>query len=694
MCDCFVRAAACLCMSLALTPNLKADVIGDVRKVLEQSGFTGGFVVHLVASDDFPTEALRLNNSVQVHGLEPDGEKVATARERIRAAGVYGNVSVVHFDGQELPYVDNLVNVLVAADLGRVPRTEALRVIVPNGVLVTKGPDGSWTTTRKPRPDDIDEWSHYLHDASGNSVAHDDVVGPPRHLQWVGSPRWSRHHDRMASMSALVSTNGRMFYIMDEGSRVSIQLPPKWKLIARDAFNGSILWKRDMASWQSHLWPLKSGPTQLSRRLVSSGDTVFATLSYDAPLTALDAATGRTVRTYADTDATEEIIHINGMLFLVVRKGKAELADYSPLNATVGDQAKVRELFWDEEPRVLMAFEADTGKQLWASKTKISPLTLAASGDNVYFHDGEKLVALNQRTGESAWNSDSVTRRKSFTFNFGPRLVAHDDVVLYAGGDGEMVSVDAATGKQLWTAKHPNSGYQSPQDLMVLNGLVWCAPTTSGKDSGVFTGRDPRTGEVKKEFAPDVDTYWFHHRCYIAKATDNFLMPSRTGIEFVDPEKEHWDIHHWVRGGCLYGVMPCNGLTYAPPHNCACYPEAKLFGFNALAPFAPTRARTGERFRRRTPAERARVQRRAGWPRCGNRRLAHVPRRWPAQRHDHSAHCSEGRQQMVSQPGRAADVAGHCFRSRVCGSDRPPHAACSGRKNRGHGMDVYSRSPH
>ena len=79
------------------------------------------------------------------------------------------------------------------------------------------------------RPADIDEWTHFMHDASGNAVAHDTVVGPPRHLQWVGSPRWSRHHDRMASMSALVSTGGRMFYIMDEGSRISIQLPPKWK---------------------------------------------------------------------------------------------------------------------------------------------------------------------------------------------------------------------------------------------------------------------------------------------------------------------------------------------------------------------------------------------------------------------------------------------------------------------------------
>ena len=67
-----------------------------------------------------------------------------------------------------------------------------------------------------------------MHGADGNAVAKDDVVAPPKHLQWIGSPRWSRHHDRMASMSALVSAKGRIFYVMDEGSRISIQLPPKW----------------------------------------------------------------------------------------------------------------------------------------------------------------------------------------------------------------------------------------------------------------------------------------------------------------------------------------------------------------------------------------------------------------------------------------------------------------------------------
>ena len=34
----------------------------------------------------------------------------------------------------------------------------------------------------------------------------------------------------------------------------------------------------------------------------------------------------------------------------------------------------------------------------------------------------------------------------------------------------------------------------------------------------------------------------------------------------------------------LYGVMPANGLVYAGPHDCACYPETKLYGLNAMVP--------------------------------------------------------------------------------------------------------------
>ena len=67
----------------------------------------------------------------------------------------------------------------------------------------------------------------------------------------------------------------------------------------------------------------------------------------------------------------------------------------------------VRSLFWNEEPRVMMAFDAKSGQQLWAKKTGLSPLTLAADDSKIYFHDGEKVVSLDQKSGDLAWESEA-----------------------------------------------------------------------------------------------------------------------------------------------------------------------------------------------------------------------------------------------------------------------------------------------
>lgn len=586
---CFLRSCVFMLVGMCLHVSLLHAASTDIAKqILDESGVQGGLVVHIGIGDGELTAALRGNESYQVQGLDTNAQSVQNLRQSLVQQGTYGDITATTFDGKRLPYIDNLINLIVSEDLGDTPMDEVLRVLAPEGVAMI-GSKGHWEKTVKPRPDNIDEWTHYLHDASGNAVAHDTVVGPPRHLQWIGSPRWSRHHDRMASMSALVSAGGRIFYIMDEGSRISIQLPSRWTLVARDAFNGTILWKRPLKDWQNHLWPLKSGPTQLARRLVAIGDRVYVTLGYRAPLVELDAATGETVRTFEDTEPTEEVIVSDGFLYALVNEGPGELDDFGP-QLNTGDQGRVaREYAWNEKARRLVAFDLRTGERMWKKESKVAPLTLSADQKNAYIHDGEKVVALDRYSGEENWTTKPVTRRSKLTMNFGPKLVIQNGVLMFAGGDKKMTAFDTETGEELWNSPHAQSGYQSPEDLLVLNGVVWNAPTTSGKDTGAFTGRDIKTGEIKAQFDPDVDTYWFHHRCYISKATDRFLIPSRTGIEFVDPEAEHWDINHWVRGGCLYGIMPCNGLTYAPPHNCACYPEAKLYGMNAMAPASASR---------------------------------------------------------------------------------------------------------
>ena len=45
----------------------------------------------------------------------------------------------------------------------------------------------------------------------------------------------------MASVSAMVSNGPQVFYIIDMGSRWSIELPADWRLMARDAFNPDLV---------------------------------------------------------------------------------------------------------------------------------------------------------------------------------------------------------------------------------------------------------------------------------------------------------------------------------------------------------------------------------------------------------------------------------------------------------------------
>ncbi|MHB1033068.1 MAG: outer membrane protein assembly factor BamB family protein [Pirellulales bacterium] len=560
------------------------------RQILDATDVRGGLVVHLGCGDGTLTAALRASDSYLVHGLDADARNVDLARRHIQSLGLYGKVSIDRHSGDRLPYIDNLVNLLVVEQPGGVSKEEWMRVLAPNGVAYVKT-GREWTKTVKPRPKDLDEWTHYLHDSSNNAVAHDAEVGPPRHLQWTGGPAWSRHHDHMASLSAMVSANGRIFYIMDEGPREAILLPSKWFLIARDAFNGTLLWKRPIDAWNTQLWPLKSGPNQLPRRLVAVGDRVYVTLGIDAPLAMLDAATGKTLRTYENTQYTDEVLASDGVLFVLAARSPNQWKGYRPNSTYVwaNSQRANRQWAWDGAERSILAIAGETGQLLWKSPRRVAPLTLAADRDRVIFYDGEKVIGLNRATGTELWKSAAVLRKSPFPTGYGPTLVVQQDVVLLSIENQSMTAFSATDGKTLWSAKHYPGGHMSPDDLIVIDGLVWCGAVANAQQTGVFTGRDLRSGEVKREFLPDVSPDWFHHRCYRSRATDKYFIASRTGLEFIDLEAKHWDYNHWVRGGCLYGFMPSNGLVYAPPHACGCFLESKLFGLNALAADTPSR---------------------------------------------------------------------------------------------------------
>jgi len=628
--DGWAALAPVLCLAgLLLLPaaGVQAAEAAGARPILDAAGVEGGLVVLVGAGDGQLAADIARAGPYLVHALEPDPANLAKARETIRAASLYGKASVAWWSGPRLPYVDNLVNLLIAEDLGGVAMDEVMRVLAPRGVAYVRGDGGAWTRTVKPRPDAIDDWTHFLYDATNNAVSNDRAVAPPRHLQWVGSPKWARSHDHLASISAGVVAGGRLFTIVDEGPTAAVVLPARWFLVARDAFSGVLLWKRPIPDWEWHLRGFRSGPSDIARRLVAVGHEVYVTLGYNAPVTALDAATGRTLRTYEGTEGAREILWHDGMLLVVTggavpgwRTDTQENTKPRPGFGLVRPQKPDYPIAIP--PKSIVALDAATGRLRWkkddADTRSLMQTAICAKGDRVFFENAEAVICLDAARGTVKWKADRpvATNRPAWS---APTLVAWGDVVLSAdrstsgamlpgaksptgvvwvvtsnGGQappGEMVAFSAENGERLWSSPCQED-YNAPVDVLVADGLVWTGNQVKAFQPGITRGLDPRTGEVRRTRPKDAEQFTVgmgHHRCYRDRATCRYLVLGRAGVELIDVATGEADANHWTRGGCQFGVIPANGLIYTPSHSCACYINGKLNGFNALAPASPTR---------------------------------------------------------------------------------------------------------
>ncbi len=560
----------------------------STEEVVRAVDLLGGLVVHVGCGDGKLTASLPTSENVVVQGLDRSAAAVDAARRHIQSKRLYGRVSVRRWQGGSLPYNDNLVNLLVMQDAGyEIRDEEIMRVLAPGGVALELDPDTRnqkpETHLRKPRSAELDDWTHSLYDASGNAVSHDRGVAPSKHLQWFTGPRFGRQHEHMSSFSAMVSEAGRIFFIVDEGSPVSIMLPSDWKLIARDAYNGGLLWKRPIARWQSRYWPMKNGPVVLPRRLVAAGGEVFVTLGIDAPIVALDASSGRTLRTFDQTRGTFEFVVCDGGVFAVVTPDGRLMNYRREIEDMVAQRNKIFGQSFPNDVRDVVAVDAKTGKTLWKIQSQTAQSSLSADARHVAFHDNEGVVCLDRATGRQRWKTP-VEQSPKYQFGRGATLVLADDVVLFSGMAKNVTALAADSGEILWAAPHTTTGHHSPYDVFVIDGQVWFGQTASGRKPGTFVGLDLQSGEVIKTFTMAKEPYWFHHRCHRARATDNYLITSRTGTEFIDFRNGRYDVNHWVRGACTYGIMPANGLLYAPTHPCACYLSTKLSYFNVLAP--------------------------------------------------------------------------------------------------------------
>ena len=576
--------------------------------VVEDSGIKGGIIVQVGCKDGKSLASLLVNDKFLVHGLNVDAKRIAKVRDSLLSDSLYGKVSAAEYDGKNLPYTDNLVNLLVIEDSRcELRQEEMMRVLVPGGVAVV---DGRKIT--KSVPPGIDEWTHFLHGADNNAVANDTVVAAPRTIQWVSNPRWARIHEEAASVSAVVSAKGRVFAIIDEAPNVSIRFMADWKLVARDAFNGTLLWKKAIPTWSDHLRHFRAGPTHLPRRLVAVGNKVYVTLSLDAPVSVLDAATGETLKVLKGTERTEEIAVDGAVVYLAV--GTSEV---HRLGGGLHGRGEPKATDF----RYIMAVDSDSGRHLWKKDFTgadfLLPMTMTVSNGSVFYQDINGVGRLDAETGDEIWEKKrrTVARRMSFA---SPTVVATDDVLLVADRIPKVDSQDpqqmAATDKIEWGVHGWNEkGFarRCPNLLVaysVRDGeVLWSKPCSEDYNSAVdifVVGDNVHIGAGWNRF--DLKTGaeeggrqvkmtggkvgMAHHRCYRNKASVRYVFTGRSGIEVADMEKGWLGNNSWIRGACQYGIMPANGMLYAPSDACGCFNKVKVQGFFAAGPARESKA--------------------------------------------------------------------------------------------------------
>ncbi|KPK44643.1 MAG: hypothetical protein AMJ65_02435 [Phycisphaerae bacterium SG8_4] len=646
-----LRIVSVLGMLLATTVSAgPAGPADEAEQIASLAGFSGGLVIHVGCGDGQLTAALHLADNCVVQALDTDSESVERAREAIRGTGQYGPVSVIDWSGGKLPYVDNLAALVVCEDAGAVAADEIMRVLRPYGASVIKR-DGKWTVTVKPQLPGTDQWQQHYHGADNNAVARDTVVGPPRRYQWLGEPQWQRSHLAMPSINSMVSTKGRLFTVEDLASAEHPALPGKQALVARDAYNGVVLWQVSFTDWHPIYIRNKEMPVQIQRRLVAVGDVVYCTPGYSAPITLFDAATGAIIKKHASTVGTMEFVYDRDVLYVVT----GDQSDISEAHSNLSRSALNKSLFRREaygptikrsaDPKnEILAIDADSGNQFWkmsgADTKGYEGATLGVIGDRVVFATSTHLVCVDAATGKSLWREPAPIVLK------GPAGIAVSlvlsDSAAYLADSERLRAFRLADGQALWETP-ATINHHKPPDVFLANGLVWAAaysgstgrpaPKLGLARMGV-NGFDPETGKLTRQIDQTMLGPMGHDRCYRNRITTRYYINTVTGgSDFLDLSSSAELPNPWIRSTCGIGPLPCNGLYYCGPPSCACCNSVMLNAMNAMAA-EPGFVRSDQPIKVDTPAK---LEKGPAYGRIENGELKiENPNDWPAYRHDNA----------------------------------------------------------
>lgn len=543
-------------MHTAAHSQEKSSVLRDV--VPER--VTGGLCVQLGTSDTALAQSLASTGRFLVEVLDSHADRAVAARERLARTDLYGLISVDHYTPSgALPYAENLVNLILVQD----PITpgilaEVSRVLCPRGIVFFDKPevtaddcnrvglagvksvssDAAQATIRlamKPWPEEMDEWTHPRHSASGNAVSQDTLVGPPRRVRWLAGP-WQE-------VGNMVTGAGCNYY---------------GGVLARDGFNGLRLWEVPLSPS-----PAKGGfdyrPKPGSATPVA-GDGLLFTVSGNK-LQARDGRTGKLLRVFAEANRPHHILYDAGMVLAV-------------------------------ESNQLLGFDAQGGQLLWTHQGEEIRYVVAGDGLVALLQGSPKrghpvsVVVLDERTGDEKWQRADYPWATRVT-----RMVYHQGQLtleistLNNDGPGSAIKIVAmADGKPVYDREFlPGMNHMRQARAMFVGDRLWLLEGGLGADKK----REPTrvssiympTGKVEATYPAGLA------HCFPPVATVRYMF---SGVmDLTDLQSGALDVNCITKAACGRdaGWVPAHGLINVTPKHCVCWPM--LRGYTALAPARP-----------------------------------------------------------------------------------------------------------
>lgn len=532
----------------------------------------GGAVVQLGAAKTSDAIALAKTGRYVINLLDTKKDAIAKAQTALHQNNIYGVAAAETLpDYTHLPYSENLINLIiagpVAADLG-----EIFRVLVPDGAIVVTDPgainndrlkkagflniqemtspeDASkkWLVAHKPWPDNMGHWTHPRHDSNGNAVSPDTAVGEPRRIRWIAGHSGNE-------VEGMVSDDGRNFY---------------GNTLTRDSFNGFRLWHRDLGLAQDKMDPATFDMKRLNRsfaRPIATEKYLFAVAFPTKNLVAIDAVTGEIIRTFPEIKSPKELIQHKGTVVATAQSG-------------------------------IYAFSTETGDILW-KKESSAPRTIVAGSDRVSYIQGEprkgeksEAVTVDLYSGKVLWKNsefpwlDKVKR----SVLYGDQLTYEVSSFSNSDTDNGIHIVDAKNGKLSWEKTYaPGMNHARQARAMFIGDDLWIQQggkvDYDDKEKAKFqpvevVSIDRKTGEVKKSFAAGLG------HCAPPVATVNMIFSGV--VEMTNLITGELVTNSITKSNCSSenGFIPANGLIYATPKHCTCWPM--LRGYVAMAPEHP-----------------------------------------------------------------------------------------------------------